>query len=86
LIHIDTEPSRDKDEGDNTVEGDQRIKEESVDVERRVGICPNDAGEVGRQDRDVIPASWPMRRASKVIENWCDLCARVTSERVVDNQ
>lgn len=54
-----------------TVEGDQRIRDESVDVERRVGI-DKDAGS-GRQESEVMPASWPTRRASNVIENCCAL-------------
>jgi hypothetical protein len=62
------------------VEGDQRIREESVDVERRVDVCHGDVVEVGRQDRDVIPASWPMRRASNVIENWRDLWKNIVSK------
>jgi hypothetical protein len=39
------------------VEGDQRIRDESVDVERRVGIWFSILVEIGRHDRDVIPAS-----------------------------
>jgi len=39
-----------------TVEGDQSIRDESVDVERRVGVDRVDEFE-GRQDRDVMPAS-----------------------------
>jgi len=45
--------------------GDHNIKDESVDVDRRVGLS---AKVLGRHARDVTPASCPMRRASKVIE------------------
>lgn len=50
-----------------TDEGDHRISDESVDVDRRVGV---DADVVlGRQESDVTPASCPMSRASNVTEN-----------------
>jgi hypothetical protein len=38
LIHIDKEPFWDEDEDASVVEGDQRIRDESVDVDRRVGV------------------------------------------------
>lgn len=42
------------------------MREESVDVERSVGVeCIVE----GRHKIEVIPASWPTRRASKVTEN-----------------
>jgi hypothetical protein len=49
----------------STVEGDQRMSEESVEVERSVGRVSSVVG--GRQARLVTPASCPIRRASKVI-------------------
>jgi hypothetical protein len=50
-----------------TETGDQRMREESVDVESRVSLeCP--IGEV-RQARDVTPASCPTSNASNIIEN-----------------
>ena len=49
------------------VEGDQRMSDESVEVERRVGMGVVAAA--GRQESEVTPASWPISRASKVIEN-----------------
>lgn len=67
------------------VEGDQRISEESVDVDRRVSIEADlDAAGVvvlGRHESEVIPASWPIRRASKVIENCCDLGVPIKSRK-----
>jgi hypothetical protein len=68
LIQIEADRSR---EEVRMVEGDQSISEESVDVESRVGVGSGVV--VGRQERDVIPASCPMRRASNVIENCCGL-------------
>lgn len=41
--------------------------------------------EVGRQDRDVIPASWPTRRASNVIENCRDLLGHIVRKDTLDN-
>lgn len=52
-------------EESKTVDGDQRISEESVEVDNKVGVEPP----LGLQEREVIPASWPTRSASKVIEN-----------------
>lgn len=49
------------------VAGDQRMSDESVEVERRVGTGVVGVG--GRQESEVTPASWPMSRASNVIEN-----------------
>ena len=50
---------------------DQRIREESVDVESNVFFeCLADEG---RQARDVTPASCPTSKASNVIENCCVL-------------
>jgi hypothetical protein len=46
--------------------GAHMMRDESVDVES------NDAFE-GDQESDVIPASWPIRRASNVIEYCCVL-------------
>lgn len=57
-------------------EGDQRIREESVDVDKRVSGREDEEGDgdrSGRHERDVIPASWPTRSASKVTENCCGL-------------
>jgi hypothetical protein len=62
LIHIDADPwfSESK-----IIEGDQRITEESIDVESKVGMVVVSI----LQKRDVTPASWPTRRASNVTEN-----------------
>ena len=47
------------------------MREESVDVDSSVSLeC---SVLVGRQARDVIPASCPMSKASNVIENCCVL-------------
>jgi hypothetical protein len=74
LIHIDVDPSWDDDDDVSVEDGDQRIRDESVDVDKRVGVEGNfEVVLLGRQERDVMPASWPMRSASKVIENCCDL-------------
>lgn len=51
-------------------EGDHKIRDESVDVDSKVD---RDFLDVGRQERDVIAASCPTRRASKVTENWSRL-------------
>lgn len=61
-------------------EGDQRMRDESVDVDRRVNggddpFVDDDDGRSGRHDREVTPASWPTRSASKVTEN----CRRLGS-------
>jgi hypothetical protein len=50
------------------------MTEESVDVESKVGMDFDE--ELGRQESEVIPASCPTRRASNVIENFCDLQRR----------
>lgn len=55
--------------GSNIVEGDQRMTEESVEADNSVGFEVI----VGRQASEVIPASWPTRRASNVIENCREL-------------
>jgi hypothetical protein len=50
---------------------DQRMRDESVDVESNVSFeCPVDEG---RQARDVTPASCPTSSASNVMENCCVL-------------
>lgn len=54
-------------------DGDHNIKEESVDVDNKVGICSTDSRELGLQANDVIPASCPIRSASNVIENFWEL-------------
>ena len=54
-------------------EGDQRMRDESVEVDRRVNGEEEDGDRSGRHERDVIPASWPTRSASKVTENFCGL-------------
>ena len=56
---------------DGTDTGDQRMREESVDVDS--SVSPECSVLVGRQARDVTPASCPTRRASNVIENGCVL-------------
>jgi hypothetical protein len=56
---------------EETVTGDQRMREESVDVESNVSLCCP-VGE-GDQARDVTPASCPTSNASNVIENCCVL-------------
>lgn len=48
------------------IEGDHKIRDESVDVDSKVD---RDFLDVDRQERDVTAASWPTRRASKVTEN-----------------
>ena len=67
------------------VEGDQRMRDESVEVERRVGVRVVLVG--GRQASEVTPASWPMSRASKVIENCrvlgCSQCQKYSSRETV---
>lgn len=65
-----------------TVDGDHKIRDESVDVDSSVGEF--DAVVCGRQERDVIPASCPMRRASNVTENNCAL--GIQSERESDGK
>jgi len=50
-------------------EGDHRIKDESVDVDNRVG----DPVVAGLQETEVTPASCPTSSASKVIEYCCEL-------------
>lgn len=52
----------------STDEGDQRIRDESVEEERMVGT--ESEPRLGLHERDVIPNSWPMSSASKVTENW----------------
>jgi hypothetical protein len=51
-------------------EGDHKIKDESVDVDNRVGV---DSTEAGLHETEVTPASCPMRSASKVMEYWWEL-------------
>lgn len=51
-----------------TVEGDHRIREESVEVDRRIGTEL-----FALHERQVTAASCPIRRASKVTENRCGL-------------
>lgn len=63
----------------STVEGDQIIRDESVDVESRVGTSPD--GSLGLQESDVTPASWPTSSASNVTENNCELKARRVDTR-----
>ncbi len=59
---------------DLTETGDQRMREESVDVESSVSLeCPDDEG---RQASDVTPASCPTSKASNVTENCCVLQKR----------
>ena len=54
---------------DLTDTGDQRIREESADVDSNESLeCLVDEG---RQARDVTPASCPTSKASNVIENCC---------------
>jgi hypothetical protein len=48
-----------------SAEGDHRIKDESVDVDNRVGV---DSIVAGFHETDVTPASCPMSSASKVME------------------
>lgn len=67
LIQRDVEPSCGE---ASTTDGDHSIKEESVEVDNRVGTDP---GVAGLQAREVTADSCPTRRASKVIENCCDL-------------
>jgi len=56
---------------DWTETGDQRMREESVDVESSVSLeCPIG---VVRHASDVTPASCPTSKASNVIENCCVL-------------
>lgn len=55
LIHIEVVPSGDDE--DTTDDGDQRIRDESVDVDKRVGIGDKFPGLSGRHDSEVIPAS-----------------------------
>jgi hypothetical protein len=56
---------------DLTETGDQRMREESADVESSVSLeCLVDEG---RHARDAIPASCPTSKASNVIENCCVL-------------
>lgn len=50
-----------------TVEGDQRMREESVEVDKRVGRLLGESWVL--HVRDVTPASCPMSSASKVTEN-----------------
>lgn len=47
------------------------MREESVEEERIVGAEFGPWS--GRHDRDVIPNSWPISRASKVTENCWEL-------------
>lgn len=67
------------------VEGDQRMSDESVEVERSVGTGLVLVG--GRHASEVTPASWPMSRASKVIENCrmlsCNQCQGSSSRETV---
>lgn len=53
------------------LDGDHKIKEESVDVDSNVGVLNKE--ERGLHLTDVTPASCPIRRASNVIENCCVL-------------
>lgn len=48
-------------------DGDHKMREESVDVESRVGTDVDTF--CGHQEREVTPASCPTSRASKVTEN-----------------
>ena len=49
-----------------TVEGDHKIRDESVEVDSNVGTLEADF--CGRQESDVTPASCPIKRASNVTE------------------
>ena len=50
------------------VDGDHKMREESVEVDR--SVCPANRDE-GRHERDVMPASWPTSSASNVMVNCC---------------
>lgn len=54
-------------------EGDQRMRDESVEDERSVGAEADP--EAGLHDKEVTLASWPTRSASNVIEYFCGLAA-----------
>ena len=56
---------------DLTETGDQRMREESADVES--SVSPEYLVDEGRHAREVIPASCPTSKASNVIENCCVL-------------
>ncbi len=60
LIHIELEPSL---ELVITVAGDQSMRDESVDVERSVGV---ELVSEGRHEIEVTPDSCPTSRASNV--------------------
>lgn len=68
------------------------MREESVEVERRVnggagfpsGNDDDGDDRFGRHESDVIPASWPTRRASNVIENCCGLIMTFSSANNID--
>ena len=51
-----------------TDDGDHKIRDESVDVDKSVGVDMDVVFE--RQERDVTPASCPTSRASNVTENF----------------
>ena len=63
------------------MEGDQRMSDESVDVERRVGMSLDVNG--GLHDSDVTPASCPTRRASNVTENSWELASDLEDRVIV---
>lgn len=67
LIQMEVEPFS---EEDLISVGDHNIKDESVDVDKSVGVR---LGVDGRHERDVTPASCPMRRASNVMEYCAEL-------------
>lgn len=51
-------------------DGDHNIREESVDVDKRVGTWPIiESPGIGLHANEVIPASCPIKSASNVIEN-----------------
>lgn len=53
-------------------DGDHKMSDESVDVESNIGWDAVPANS-GLQTTDVTPASWPIKRASKVIVYCIDL-------------
>jgi hypothetical protein len=61
FIQIEADPS-----AEVIAEGDHRITDESVDVDSKVGVESD--GVAGLQEREVTPASWPIKSASNVTE------------------
>jgi hypothetical protein len=67
----------------SVAEGDHKIREESVDVDSRVGA---DSVVLGLHETEVTPASCPMSSASKVMEYCWELVESQFDKEDVDTE